>query len=71
MMANCRKHVSIIFPLKVLKGLQSLRLNSLQVLSLMCAGCKGHSANPRHPLRGPAHHDHGHPLRLQLRVQAA
>ena len=23
-------------------------------------------AYPRHPLRGPPHHDHGHPLRLQL-----
>ena len=71
MMADYMKHVSSICPLKVLKGLQSLRLNSLQVLSLMCAGCKGHSAYPRHPLRGPPDHDHGHPIRLQLRVQAA
>ena len=37
----------------------------------MCVGCEGYPAYPRHPLRGPPHHDPGHPLRLQLRVQAA
>ena len=37
----------------------------------MCVGCEGHLTHPRHPLRGSPHHDPGHPLRLQLRVQAA
>ena len=36
-----------------------------------CAGCKGHSSDTRHLVRGSPHHDPGYPLRLQLRVQAA
>ena len=31
-----------------------------------CSGRESHPANPHHPLRGPPHHDPGHPLRLQV-----
>ena len=31
-----------------------------------CSGRESHPAHPHHPLRGPPHHDPGHPLRLQV-----